>query len=90
MKNIKVIEAFINKKSGNSLNLHSNGNKLFSYQTCIAEWNEDVLLLNITKYSITTSKHLTYVLRCVPIYMDVIKLNNIPKGAINLIKFYNK
>ena len=58
MRNIEVIKQFLNKSSGNSYtgNLISDGVKLFSYNTCIAEWTDSLLLVNVTKYSRSTSR----------------------------------
>ena len=58
MRNIEVIKQFLNKSSGNSYNgnLISNGVKLINYNTCIAEWTDSLLLVNVTKYSNSTSR----------------------------------
>lgn len=65
------------KELAHSINLTSTGDKLFSYNTCIAQWKGDTLLINITKYSATTTKHLYYVKRYgIPyITVDNVKLN---------------
>ena len=60
MRNKEVVESFLQEKVGNSLNLTSTGYKLFSYDTCIAEWYKGYLIINTTKYSVTTSKHRHY------------------------------
>ena len=58
MRNIEVIKQFLNKSSGNSdtKNLISDGVRLFNYNTCIAEWTDDFVLFNVTKYSRSTSR----------------------------------
>lgn len=58
MRNNQVIEAFLshNEEMSDNKNLRSTGTKLFLYSTCIAEWVEDTLIVNLTKYSRTTSK----------------------------------
>ena len=58
MKNIEVIKQFLNKSSGNSdsKNLISDGVRLINYNTCIAEWTDDFILFNVTKYSSSTSR----------------------------------
>lgn len=65
MRNIEVIKQFLNKSSGNSdtENLISDGVKLFSYNTCIAEWTNDFVLFNVTKYSSSTSRIQSMMLR---------------------------
>lgn len=65
MRNIEVIKQFLNKSSGNSdtKNLISDGVKLINYNTCIAEWTDDFVLFNITKYSRSTSRIQSMILR---------------------------
>lgn len=65
MRNIEVIKQFLNKSSGNSdtKNLISDGVRLFSYNTCIAEWTDDFVLFNVTKYSRSTSRIQSMMLR---------------------------
>lgn len=65
MRNIEVIKQFLNKSSGNSdtKNLISDGVKLFSYNTCVAEWTDDFVLFNVTKYSRSTSRIQSMMLR---------------------------
>lgn len=60
MRNEEVIKKFINgvvaRNSTGSLS--SVGDRLFSYATCIAEFDKDgKLWKNLTKYSSTTSRH---------------------------------
>ena len=66
MRNIEVIKQFLNKSSGNSnsKNLISDGVRLLNYSTCIAEWADDfVLFINVTKYSRSTSRIQSMILR---------------------------
>lgn len=66
-----VITLFLHGEIGSSENLFSTGDKLFSYQTCIAErvkycdmnWN---LLINDNYFSKTSSKHRNTLLDAVP------------------------
>lgn len=60
MKNEEVIKAFLNRKEAKSYtgSLWCNEYKLFSYHTCIAEFNkDDELYLNLSKYTRTTTRH---------------------------------
>lgn len=81
MRNIEVIKQFLNKSSGNSdtKNLISDGVKLFSYNTCIAEWVDDFVLFNVTKYSRSTSRIQSMILRELKtlIYKSVF-IDNVP------------
>lgn len=58
--NDKVIEMFVNREGINATN-HSEslrivGDKLFNYNTVIAQYHDDKLYINETKYSVTTTK----------------------------------
>ena len=71
MKNEKVIENFIGQiyndsKSGTgNLYTTNDNNKLVNYSTTIAKFdhNNKKLYVNVTKYSVTTSKIQTYLKR---------------------------
>lgn len=78
MKNIDVINAFLNNDDEtaymSTAHVSFRGNRLWSYNTVIAEKQKsasgdwDILLLNKTKYSVTTSKHQTYLRRELEFY----------------------
>ena len=94
MKNLDVIRKFLSriKASSSNGNLRSTGNKLFSYNTCIAEWptkkiiyNGEVsiicnykLIVNVAKYSKSTSKIQTMLLQETPLSQTVYKVDNVP------------
>lgn len=102
MKNIDVIRKFLSKTKASSSNgnLRSTGNKLFSYNTCIAEWptkkiiyNGEVviicnyeLVVNVTKYSKSTSRIQTMLLKETPFDQTVHKIDNVPINTQNLWK----
>lgn len=55
-KNIDVINAFVNGDSKpKTTNLKIEGDKLINYGTVIAERNGDQLIVNVTKYSVSTT-----------------------------------
>ena len=57
MTNKEVVRAFLNGHSGHSLNMSTNGIKLWSYNTVVAQRTFDYgIVFNATKYSVTTSK----------------------------------
>lgn len=102
MKNIDVVRKFLNraKASSSNGNLRSTGDKLFSYNTCIAEWYSKkimydgematiasyVLTVNVTKYSISTSKIQTMLLQEIPCGKTVYKVENVPINTQELWK----
>lgn len=63
MRNKDVIEGFIRGEVCSTLHLFSTGDRLLSYNTCIAEVVGEILYINKTRYSVTTSKHLELLLR---------------------------
>lgn len=93
MKNKEVCEAFLNRESAIGSNLYSDGHKLFSYSTCIAEWEDyyNRLYVNSTKYSVTTSKHQSYLRRVLAKIWNIeIKyVINIPRECTSIKLFTN-
>lgn len=89
MKNSQVIEKFVANKSfdGRAQNVTAINSKLFSYSTCIAQWNGDTLIVNETKYSPTTSKHQFYLMAAIKKYNVKTKsVTNVRIGSWALIK----
>ena len=84
MTNLKTIRAFVNKEEGHSLHITSENNKLFSYATYIAQWYDDKIIINCTKYSLTSSKYKTMLLREIPGYIMLIELNDVLKDEDDL------
>ncbi len=63
MKNDELIRKFLMKQSGIGNNLFSNGNKLVSYTTCIAQYDDrGVLHINTTEYTHSSNEHLQMLL----------------------------
>lgn len=88
ISNQRVIDSFLRKEINSSGHLMSDGKRLISYQTCIAQYTSlGDLLVNMTSYSVTTSKHRNMLLRSSH-YYNIIKLDNIPRGAENLLEYY--
>ena len=78
-----AIDQFYKGKVGKGSAMRSTGNKLWSYSTVIAERLPDGKVVgNITKYSVTTSKHQSQAMIRNCDYM----LDNVPIGAISLIR----
>ena len=91
MKNKDVVLAFLNKEEAWGSNLYSTGKRLISYNTSIAEWYSDYyLLVNHTRYSVTTSKHQHYLRSELVNSSNIIELclNNIDINTPNLIDIY--
>lgn len=87
MTNIQVIQSFISKRIGNSLHLYSDGRRLLSYNTCIAEYYNGSLIVNNTKYSRTTSRHKSTLLEVMSTNIPVINVLNVPIGTQSLIQY---
>lgn len=88
MRNIEVIEAFVSKIKGKNKNcsLESTGLRLYSYNTCIAEWNLEYncILFNTTYYSNTTSRHQNLLKRNLPIGITIATSNTIERNTVSL------
>lgn len=77
----EVIDKFVCKQYGSGSNCMSIGEKLYSYNTCIGQWVGNVVYINITKYSNTTTKLQNYlVLKARNCGLDVVILDNIFKN----------
>lgn len=80
MRNIEVIKFFIKRVPAKSWtgNTRSTGEKLFSYNTCIAEWINGYLFVNITKYSSSTSRIQNMLLGYLGFTHKVKQVENVP------------
>ena len=90
MNNQSVINAFIcgNSAKSSNGNLRTDGNKLVSYYTAIAVRMGDTIVLNRTKYSVSTSKIQTWLLHSViNCGFPHREVYNVPMGAQNLAKY---
>lgn len=90
-KNEDIVKDFCLRIESSNRNLTSVNNKLFSYQTCIAEFVGDNfrLILNTTNYSVTTSRHQNLLRRMLSYYniLDFIEVNSIPRGTQSLLRY---
>lgn len=90
MKNVDVIKNFVNlAKSGKGNSVSSTGDKLFSYDTIIAERINGKIIVNDTKYSVTTSKAQSYLRYYLNGYHTE-NVTNVPRNTQSLAKFVNK
>lgn len=87
MRNQEVISKFVNfAESAATANVRSIGDKLFNYETCIAQRHEGKIIVNVTRYSVTTSKMQNYLRRELSDY-DVIEVTSVPRGTCNLVPY---
>ena len=87
MRNQEVISKFVHfAESAATANVRSTGDKLFNYYTCIAQRHESKIIVNVTRYSVTTSKIQNY-LRGEMANKDVIEVANVPLGTFDLIPY---
>lgn len=92
MKNIHVIEAFLEKKTANGSNLYSDGNKLINYNTTLAQWHDNYhLIVNNTRYSASTSKNQNKLKRDTTFERGIVikDVYNIPIDTKNLEQYTN-
>ena len=87
MRNQEVISEFVNfAESAATANIRSTGDKLFNYETCIAQRHGGKIIVNVTRYSSTTSKIQNYLLRELSDY-DVIEVTGVPIGTCDLVPY---
>ena len=67
-------------------NVKHTGDRLINYSTSLAEWDRanGTLIINETKYSVSTSRVQHYVRRHIPSHVHVIYVTNIPEGTLVL------
>lgn len=89
MKNSELIYSFVagTARDGQHTNSVSvDGNRLFSYATCIAERVGNKIVVNETKYSVTTSKHQSYLYGALRRYNECAEyVNGILRGCSRLV-----
>lgn len=86
MTNQEVINAFAAGKAAKSSNgnLQSDGRRLWSYSTVIAQRiNNGRFIVNITRYSVSTSKVQTYTVRTLPA-SRCREVSGLPRGTYDL------
>ena len=92
ISNVDLINAFINGQEKQNGSMWTNGTKLYSYATCIAQKTADGILFNVCKYSCTTSKQLYYVRRALEKhgrnFTEVGKDKHIPRGTYDLTRYH--
>lgn len=88
--NNEIIKSFINGISASNRNLRTDGNKLINYYTTIAQRNENgEIIVNSTKYSVSTSKiqsYLRYELSKTPLTC-LYTTKHVPLGTYNIERF---
>lgn len=90
LANKKVITEFLKKNFNLSASsVSSNEDKLFSYSTIIAQWFGDTLLVNTTKYSVTTSKAQGNLIHLIGKNINWYTVDNISKGTSDLKYLYH-
>ena len=99
MTNFDVCVCFVNgTKNGAhslSMSISDNGDRLYSYGTVIAQkLPSGAIILNDTKYSVTTSKHQSHTRLAISRYAKELKTYHtdkfVPMGAYDLIRYYSK
>ena len=87
MNNQQVINAFKQGRKGTSSNgnLRSTGDKLINYYTTIAQrLTNGKVIMNSTKYSVSTSKIQSWTRRTLDTYTEV---TDVPRGTSDLQRY---
>lgn len=84
MTNKEICKAFAQGATeGKANSMHIYENRIFSYDTCIAQRYGKKILFNVTKYSPTTSKQQTYL-------RDAINREGLEIVEVSGIKMYTR
>lgn len=87
MKNIEVVEAFVNQdRECKSVNLKYKEDKLIFFYTTIAQRHNGKLIYNDTKYSVSTSKIQHYI-RVALANINHTVVTDVQMGASDLYKY---
>jgi hypothetical protein len=90
MRNDKVITEFLKKNFNLSASsVSSEQDKLFSYSTIIAQWFDNTLLVNTTRYSVTTSKAQGNLIREIDDNVEWYTVDNVRMGTSDLKHLYH-
>lgn len=90
MRNKDLIESFVRNRhfNGRTGSMTATDGKLFSYNTCIAQHTKDGrLVINNTRYSVTTSKQQGYLRTAAKNFHDKVEcVENIDFNTQRLVK----
>lgn len=89
MKNKEVVKCFLKQLDAIGSNLTSTGIRLISYNTTIAEWKDGCLIINHTKYSNTSTRHLNMLVKEMSHTQKCKSLYGIPRNVL-ILKYYVK
>ena len=91
LSNKNLIAGFLsgtmNGRKNGSMSVSDDGRRLFSYATCIAERADNCIVINETRYSVTTSKQQGILRRMVS--GNIYYVNNIERGDDHLVIYLN-
>lgn len=85
MRNVDVCEEFARGNEANGSNLSTDGERLWSYGTVIAQRVRGRVIMNLTKYSVTTSRHQNYMRRALR-YVETETVTGKPRGVYDLTR----
>jgi len=77
MTNIEVIQSYLNQKNARNLSLKSKNGKLFSYDTCVSQYDYGKIIVNTTKYTKTTAHQVNTLIE---------ELGRIPEQKIEFVE----
>lgn len=90
MQNKDVAKSFVKGVFATGSNFYTDGEKIFSYNTIVAQRTNGGYIVNTTKYSCTTSKHQTYLRRALEGFQVKETEKPVPYGATDLAKYVAK
>lgn len=91
IRNEYLIKLFLNNEKEQNCNMRSTGTKLFSWQTCIAQKSSKGIIVNVNKYSKSTSAQQSKLMYLIKEgkhnYVETRSDVHIKRGTTNLEKY---
>lgn len=91
MRNVEAIQKFMENQKGKASSVTSTGDKLYHYNTVMAQRVSWAFVINTTYYSPTTKAIQTAIMDELPTYMfaNRIEVDNIPRNTQDLSGYVN-
>ena len=90
MRNQEVAEMFVCGKPAKGSNMYTDGDKLFSWQTIIAQRTANGFIYNGCKYSVSTSRHQSHLRSALQGYRYTEITEGVSRGERDLTKYTNR
>ena len=87
MTNKDLVQAFAYGENAKNKSMHTDGVKLYSYNTVIAQRDGRDIIINTSYYSVTSSAHKNLIYKVVG--TDYKEVQGVPVGCCDLMPYVN-